>query len=541
LLTTDDGRRLRAELEAGDSLPKNEPLVRRSFPPWSYSEDDWLEEQGADAELPENQALRSATAPLAEFASKWLNDRPSSEAIADFIPELKSGLDAAMTPSAADEAVQRDAWTKLSEGAEAVARGLDGDDEETFGLVKTILLTGLQRDPAPARDSSADESYTHASWSPSPAIAAAQGLPWLARLVADEDILQAFEALSGDSRPEVRFLAAQESLRFIETAPEVFWRIVGARAANETSPAVQKVICRTVGYVFFSDVDQAAETLATLTQRVLVPHRESDALKTLSSIAVSLTLRDEPNDWGVSVTTKVLERPTAYSHALAHAVFETARQLTPTDVGSAHDELLTLRIDWLAKAVASATAGIRGVLPDTAEPLSDESTDQVETLYRVLDEVVARLYFSLRSERTDASLSPLGNEAEAQRAQYFARTKPLLEQILEFANEPKKGLLFAPTAHHFMQLLHEVLDYDPRGVLRLAAGVAVASERGDYHLDSMAADETVRLAERIVADHRSELRHADSLSSLVELLDLFAKVGWPRALRLLWSLDEIFR
>ena len=541
LLSTGDGQRLRAELEAGGSLPKNEPLVRMSFSLQSYSEDDWLEEKGADVELPDNQTLLRATGPAEEFSSKWRNERPSGEAIADFVPTLKAGLDAIVTPGAADVAVLQNAWTKLSESAEAVAKGLDTADGEAFGLVKTILLTGLQRDPAPARDPNANESYTFASWSPSPTTAAAQGLPWLARLAADEDILGTFEALAADARPEVRFLAARESLRFIRTAPEVFWRIVGTRAVSERSPAVQDAICRTVGYVFFSDVDLAAETLSTLTQRVLVPRRKSDALKTLTSIALSLTLRDEPHDWGVSVTTKVLERPTDYSHALARAVFMTASRLTPTDVGSVHDEMLTRRIKWLSKAVTSAVTGLRVVLPSTTEPLNDNSTDLVKTLYGVLDEVVIRLYFSLKSNRTDTGLSGLGNGTAVQRAQYFERTKPLLEQVLDFANEPKKGLLFAPTAHHFMQLLHEVLDYDPRGVLRLAEAVAVASERGDYHLDSMAADETVRLAERIVTDYRSELRHADSLSSLVTLLDLFAKVGWPGALRLLWSLDEVFR
>ena len=541
LLRTEDGQRLRAELEAGGSLPKNEPLVRISSSSRPHSEDRWFEEKESDVEVPNNQTLLGATGPSAEFASKWHNDRPSSEAIADFVPALKAGLDAITTPTAADGAVLQDAWTKLSEGAEAVAKGLDTADGEAVGLVKTILLTGLQRDPAPVRDPNADESYTFASWSPSPATAAAQGLPWLARLAPDEEILRTFEALAADARPEVRFLAAQESLRFIGTAPEVFWRIVGTRAVSERSPAVQHAICRTVGYAFFSDVDRAVETLSTLTQRVLVPHRTSDALKTLTSIALSLTLRDEPHEWGVSVTTQVLERPTDYSHALAHAVFETASQLTPTDVGSVHDELLTRRINWLSKAVASAVTALLAVLPSTREPLNEDSTDLLKTLYGVLDEVVLRLYFSLKSKRTDTGLSGLGNETELQRAQYFERTKPLLEQVLDFANEPKKGLLFAPTAHHFMQLLHEVLEYDPRGVLHLAEAVAVASERGDYHRDPIAADETVRFAERIVTDYRSDLRHAESLSSLVTLLDIFAKVGWPGALRLLWSLDEVFR
>ena len=60
-------------------------------------------------------------------------------------------------------------------------------------------------------------------------------------------------------------------------------------------------------------------------------------------------------------------------------------------------------------------------------------------------------------------------------------------------------------------------------------------------MDSMAAKETVQLAERIVADHRSELGDPDVLNDLVNLLDLFAKVGWPDALKLLWNLDEVFR
>ena len=51
-------------------------------------------------------------------------DRPPGEAIADFVPALKAGLDAIMAPGSDDGAVLQDAWTKLSEGAETVAKGL---------------------------------------------------------------------------------------------------------------------------------------------------------------------------------------------------------------------------------------------------------------------------------------------------------------------------------------------------------------------------------------------------------------------------------
>jgi hypothetical protein len=92
-----------------------------------------------------------------------------------------------------------------------------------------------------------------------------------------------------------------------------------------------------------------------------------------------------------------------------------------------------------------------------------------------------------------------------------------------------------------MEFLAGAVEHDPAGALQLAADVASASESAGYHLDSMAAKETVALAEQIVADHRSELQRPEVLADLVRLLDLFAKVGWPEALRLLWRLDEVFR
>ena len=57
----------------------------------------------------------------------------------------------------------------------------------------------------------------------------------------------------------------------------------------------------------------------------------------------------------------------------------------------------------------------------------------------------------------------------------------------------------------------------------------------------MAASETVKLADRILTDYRSELRDEAAMADMVQLLDMFAKVGWPDALALLWRLDEVFR
>jgi hypothetical protein len=117
---------------------------------------------------------------------------------------------------------------------------------------------------------------------------------------------------------------------------------------------------------------------------------------------------------------------------------------------------------------------------------------------------------------------------------------PLLESIVEFANEDHAWLL-APTAHHLMELLGGSVDYDPNRVLRLAARLAQGSVKGRYPFDSLAIKEVVELVERILADHRGEIRDAESFQNLLQLLDIFASAAWPEALRLVWRLDEVYR
>jgi hypothetical protein len=92
-----------------------------------------------------------------------------------------------------------------------------------------------------------------------------------------------------------------------------------------------------------------------------------------------------------------------------------------------------------------------------------------------------------------------------------------------------------------MELLNGVLKYDPQGVLHLANKVAKASEKYNYNLDSFAIREVVKLVESILADYRSYVKEGQALDDLLGLLDIFAKVGWIEALRLVGRLDEIFR
>ena len=99
-----------------------------------------------------------------------------------------------------------------------------------------------------------------------------------------------------------------------------------------------------------------------------------------------------------------------------------------------------------------------------------------------------------------------------------------MEQVIDFADDPETGLMFASTAHDFMQLLMSFLSCNPKEVLHLAERVAKSSERFGYTLDSLAVDDVVKLVEIVLADYRHVVRDdEDCLKDLLNLLDLFAK------------------
>jgi microsomal dipeptidase-like Zn-dependent dipeptidase len=116
---------------------------------------------------------------------------------------------------------------------------------------------------------------------------------------------------------------------------------------------------------------------------------------------------------------------------------------------------------------------------------------------------------------------------------------PILDEILNFGLD--RGFILAPTVHHFMELLNEVVQFDARRAVIMAARAARAGEGANYNIDSLAIREVVQLVERVLADHRNEMQDAEPLQSLMDLLDVFAATGWPEAIQLVWRLDDLFR
>src|SRR5215831_4254848 len=71
--------------------------------------------------------------------------------------------------------------------------------------------------------------------------------------------------------------------------------------------------------------------------------------------------------------------------------------------------------------------------------------------------------------------------------------------------------------------------------------MVVSSWAHGFNLDSLAIEELVKITESIFADYRLQARADATLGQILAILDIFSETGWPRALRLVWRPDEVYR
>ncbi|MFA5822562.1 MAG: ATP-binding protein [Thermodesulfovibrionales bacterium] len=539
LLKTEHAIKIREEMEKSNKIPSNEPVAKFSMESKPYTTEDWLKEQGADLEQPENQELQRYFPSLDKFKSEWQNKIPTPDANQSLLKIAKEVYDAINRNKSADNAVLNSALTKLASCMETMSRGTTDPESDEFQFCREVLLF-CSKHELPKPDPEYDSKYNSPHWSPAPRNEAAQGLPWLAIRKADAEILKAIKQLVHDRVPSVRFLVTMELWRLMSKAPDVFWDLAHDVAEYETNRVVQNALCHTLSQVIAAHVDKSVRILEKFAMRVLSHNNDSELLDSFVYLLMWLVLVQE-NAWATKTADILLLEPIRFCKSLKRATFDALTYITPLKLDFSEEREIAKRaIDWLAKAIDASEKGIKQLRSIPTENWNEETYSKLREVYGVIDEITMRLYFAadVRNKQNSGAKEQTG---ETQRKNFYFEVKVLLEKVLVFALDKENGIMFASTAHHFMELLNGVLKYDPKGVLHMAAGVAESSKPYGYYLDSLAVGEVVKLVEAILADYRSEVRDGESLEDLLNLLDIFAEAGWPDTLRLVWRLDEVFR
>ena len=518
-LVTPAARELRTQLAEHGKLPTNEPLIQfEDFTARSYTTKDWLADQGVDPATEEHRTILDKSAPLEEFSTFWQNQVPSAESASSIIPTI--GETRALLRKDLDPPLLRTAWTRLAAAAKTAARAISLISSHDLSVLKEILLDASEREV----ESEVDSEFTHPAWSPSPQTEAAQGLPWIAIRDPSPEVLQAITKLSRARSPSVRYLVGSEFWRLKSSATEAAWLLIEQRVAEESVPSIQRTLCFSLWRLMGDDLDRGVRALRVLSEENRPPGN-SDAWESIFSLAFVLAFRHQ-NPWAKNLLEQVLAE--GEPEVLRTAIIEGLEYLRPEAVNRA-DGTLGLACTWLHAAIESLSR----FLAEAEIPINEGSP--AHTAYRVLDD------FAMRLDLTVDRPNKARPELERGMLSNFVReVKPIVDALLDLAPSFPQGILPASVVHHLVQFLAAVLPEDPPWVLRSTRRAASIGKGGGYTLDNMAIREVVDLVEHVLADYPKVLR-GDALTDLVGLLDIFAEVGWPDAIKLIWRLDEVYR
>ena len=544
LLSIDEAKQIRGEMERKKSVPENQPPF--SVRTWSepVTEEKWLQSQGVNTTTPENQELQHLSAPLNKFSSDWQNDAPTVEATRSILPQFRKVYIAIQDNREADKKVIDLLWRNLTDCVAILGRVVNNLDSDSFAFCRQVLLEGAEHEQ-PKPNPVYDDEFDGPGYSPFPRHEAARGLLRFAFHRPDVEMLDAIEGLAADPVPSVRMVTAMELFQVYAKAPENFWHIVNSRAVHERNHVVQNYLYVTLTQVITKakeNQDKTANVMAKLLQHTPLPPEKSSSFDSFSYLLMGLAIGCE-NPWASeTIENTFFKDPIRYANLLTRAVNEIMEDyVNPkyfgTDVGR---ERARRGIDWLEEVIDVVSDSIKELYSVVNEDAAESEVKKLHDTYEVIDEVITRLYFAV-AHKSSQSEKPVEEIPYELRCDYYDEVKPLMKQIIDFAQNPESGIMFAPTAHYFMQVLTSFLSCNPKEVLHLAAGVVKSSERFGYNLDSIAVRDVVEFVEIVLADHRDEVRDGEALEDLLNLLDMFAKTGWTDALKLVWRLDEVFR
>ena len=541
IITTDEAKSIRRALETHDALPENDPLFSFSTFSQRLTTEELFQERGVDLKSPENQFLQSMYLPVRAFNEHWQDKHPEQDALLEIYPRARALYEALLgDDTAADELVIKLSWTELAECVAQMCLGA-ATLGELRAFCKEVMLLCAQH-PLPEPNPAYDTNHkTLPSSTPPLRTAAAKGLLKLASYKRDAALLDAIEKLLNDPDPSVRSLVAHRLFLVYSHAPEFFWQAIDERLAKEENIVVLKSVYSVLSRPGIRETQEAQTAFAAIVEELLDTNPNSELLEHIMGV-LSWYMFVAKSEWVLEIGTKILNQPIKYIRPLRHLVEHISRFIVPNNVFSEEKVYIAKEaIAFAIQALGMCKNEVVALRENTQLERSEELRDQLQQLQQIVNTLVNGIYFNIGVPRLQGISKDELQLTEVERQQFYFFVKELLMAISQWAIDDTLGILAAYTAHHFCELMNEVLKYDPVDVLQMTTNIVRSSQTSGYHFDAFAVKEVVKLADSLLADHQEKLRDNVVLENLLTLIDIFAEAGWPEALELLGRLPEVAR
>jgi hypothetical protein len=176
---------------------------------------------------------------------------------------------------------------------------------------------------------------------------------------------------------------------------------------------------------------------------------------------------------------------------------------------------------------------LRQEYPGSLSSIPEEILERLKIIHKCIDTVAHQIYFASGAFDLQQNRPEEAPDIE-QRKRFLKEAEPIFDQL---ANTHLTNV-----AYNLAATLESLMEFDPPSIFLRLRNVIIEAQSDGLQFESLAVDVVVRTVKSFLAEYRSVLRErGDCRLALVQILDVFVKVGWPTAQQLTYSLEEIFR
>ncbi len=349
--------------------------------------------------------------------------------------------------------------------------------------------------------------------------------------------------LSQDEVPQVRYEIASNLTLLYSNAKETMWLLIERFALEEKNRGVLKRFINltlNLQSLILEDTDKVVGLAKSIYDRIKEGDGAEEVRQGCRSVFLKALLwKDHKPSRGI--IEDIIKEPEA-QHEECQEILSSIREVLIygaveiTDSQALGDRWRA--IDLFRKIVEISKAKfleLRGQpVRGGKEELKEGEKGPYQNLKEILTTAGSQLYYTSGALDLKSSSPDRKPPSLEVRKRFFEETDDIVNSLAEIA--------ISSLAHHLLETLETQVDFDSLKVfLRVGTIIRVGqAERLEYEYQVV--DIFVRLIECYLSKHRDVFQVSqDARQSLLDVLNIFADAGWPRARRLTYRLGEIYR
>ena len=349
--------------------------------------------------------------------------------------------------------------------------------------------------------------------------------------------------LADDPDPQVRCSLGQQIWQFLNKWPEFVWETLD-RWLNElpnragTIGVLRKTLHSSwYGWLRNSDAARAEQFFNNL----LTAARLCNSAELRSHCGALLTALwfFEGETWAGEALRNALDSITDNADELKGAERNAVHELlprSPKEPPSPVAERQRVQ-DFLLQLLKAANQALLAYHAEVATRVpSDGANEPAPWVKKISDffyDVATEFDFSAEGHAKEWT-SAQTNDKEAKINAWWQTVEPILEALLAI---PHPGIVFK-----LIEGLEHFIDLDLQRSLYWIRKATLASAPAGLVNEPLAADRTIKIVSRILADHKNSLLDENVLrSDFIQILESYLNVGWPKAVQLAVQIETIFR